>query len=210
MFAGWLIVAFIGAYSLVRHLGGNQAISLLCATIWGTMPVIWMHNTYSMLALGIALLPFYVNAALRLLSREVIRLPTYILFLAVCVIAVFMDGYTYVMFAVATATIFLVTLIEMRANWTMLVLTRFPVVAIGFIASYWLYISYLGKHKFEVAPLDFFRGFGASIEFSFCGNQGDSFAAGLDRTKCREGRINISEMRRRIHPRLQSQLRLQE
>ena len=167
VFAGWLIVAFIGAYSLVRHLGGNQAISLLCATIWGTMPVIWMHNTYSMLALGIALLPFYVNAALRLLSREVIRLPTYILFLAVCVIAVFMDGYTYVMFAVATATIFLVTLIEMRANWTMLVLTRFPVVAIGFIASYWLYISYLGKHKFEVAPLDFFRGFGASIEFLF-------------------------------------------
>ena len=172
VFATWLIVAFVGAYSLVRHLNGDRAVSLICATIWGTMPVVWIHNHYSMVALGMALLPFYVNAVIRLVRCEVITLPSYVLFFAACLIAVFMDGYTYVMFAVATAIISLVTLIERRTDWVMLVLTRFSAVAIGFISSYWLYISYLGKDEFDVEPLDFFRGWGASIEFLMVATKG--------------------------------------
>ena len=58
-FTLWLTVAFAGAYRFTRRLGGETFVSLMSATVWCTMPVIWQHHGYSMLALGIALLPFY-------------------------------------------------------------------------------------------------------------------------------------------------------
>ncbi|RUU64600.1 hypothetical protein EOD04_20715, partial [Mesorhizobium sp. M2C.T.Ca.TU.009.01.2.1] len=63
-FAIWFGVAFYGAYRFVRHIGGRSGISLLCALLWLTAPVIWVHADYSMVSLGIALLPAYFYTAL--------------------------------------------------------------------------------------------------------------------------------------------------
>lgn len=172
VFALWLTVAFVGAYWLAKQLGGSSFVSLCCAAIWGTMPVIGQHQAFGMVALGMALLPFYVAVSYRLMRGEKAGTRIATLFIAACVVAVFMDGYTYMMFAVATGFIALATLIERWGDCRKDTFIRLAVVAAGFAASYLLYIAYLGKSGFEAAELDFFRGWAASIEFLFVATKG--------------------------------------
>ncbi len=179
VFALWLTLAFLGAYSLVRLLGGDRNIALISAAIWGTMPVIWQHHPFGMVALGMALLPFYVNASMRLIRGDSIGFRIPALFVVACVIALFMDGYSYMMFAVSTAIIGMVTLIERRQTWHSITLARFPVAAAGFAASYLLYVSYLGKDGFDGSTLEFFRGWGASLEFLVVATKGILFLPDL-------------------------------
>ena len=77
------------------------------------MPVVWYHHGYSMLALGIALLPFYFYCSVRVLDHPR-SIANFILFQFACLVAVFMDGYTYMMFAVATGFAFLFSMLQIR------------------------------------------------------------------------------------------------
>jgi hypothetical protein len=170
-FALWLAVAFGGAYKLARRWGGEPFISLMLAAVWCTMPVVWEHQGYSMLALGIALLPFYFYCSARVLDRPT-SIANFILFLFACLVAVFMDGYTYMMFAVATGFAFLFSLVRGRANTIFDVACRLLSIGIGFSVSYVLYTKYIGQPEFSPAPLDFFRGWGANVEFFFVATKG--------------------------------------
>ena len=173
-FALWLTVAFAGAYNFTRRLGGETLISLASATVWCTMPVIWQHLGFSMLALGIALLPFYFYSSLRVLDAPT-RISSFILFLFACVVAVFMDGYTYVMFAIGTLLAFLVGVIQKRDNKLVKAAPRLVSICVGFLISYFLYTRYIGQPEFVAFPLDFFRGWGANIEFFFVATKGILF-----------------------------------
>lgn len=177
-FALWLTVAFGGAYKLTRRLGGEALMSLASATIWCTMQVVWYHHGYSMLALGIALLPFYFYSSVRVLDRPT-SLLNFILFLGACLISVFMDGYTYMMFAVATGFALLFSLFQRRNNDIINVLCKFGSVGLGLLTSYVLYAFYIGQTEFDPAPLDFFRGWGANLEFFIVATKGFLFLPDL-------------------------------
>ncbi|RUU61278.1 hypothetical protein [Mesorhizobium sp. M2C.T.Ca.TU.002.02.1.1] len=170
-FAIWFGVAFYGAYRFVRHIGGRSGISLLCALLWLTAPVIWVHADYSMVSLGIALLPAYFYTALQLVYYER-KLPSFILFIAAALSAVFMDGYSFMMFACATAVLLTVAFALRSVKRMELLYKTFPMVAVGFAVSYFLYKSYVGKAIFEKDDLDLFRAFGANIEFFFLPTRG--------------------------------------
>ncbi|RDI58528.1 hypothetical protein [Microvirga subterranea] len=177
-FALWLTVAFGGAYKLTRRLGGETLMSLMSATVWCTMQVVWYHHGYSMLALGIALLPFYFYSSVRVLDRPT-SLTNFMLFLFTCLVSVFMDGYTYMMFAVATGFALLFSLLQGRNNNLINVVCKFASIGLGLLASYVLYVLYIGQAEFDPAPLDFFRGWGANLEFFLIATKGFLFLPDL-------------------------------
>src|SRR5207244_1252254 len=147
-FALWFTIAFYGAYRFVRLLGGKGGISLLCALLWLTTPVIWQHAGYSMTSLGMALLPAYFYAALRLVCYER-DLPSSILFFAATLSAVFMDGYSFMMFASGTLVL-LLAMIAFRSKERRELLCKSFTVAVGaFSASYLLYSVYIGRVRFD-------------------------------------------------------------
>ena len=91
-------------------------LALLMALAWVSTPIIWAHARHSMLSLGLALLPFYLfsaqlvcqlcQASLRDIFFRVIA------FFAVCVLAVFMDGYSYMMFLCGIGVLFMFAFID--------------------------------------------------------------------------------------------------
>lgn len=182
----WLTVAFFGAWHLSMRLGLRGPGTLIAAVLWMSMPVTWGHAGYSSLSLGIALLPFYLWVALQVITGQVARrqdvLRKTAAFLAICAIAVFMDGYSYVMFAVGVGLLgafCFIRLPELRRN---LLVFALPVTICGFALSFFLYTTYIGQTSFEPAPLDFFRGWALDLSFAAVPTRGIHWlwdAAGL-------------------------------
>lgn len=184
-FAIWFSIAFYGAYGFVRLIGGRRGISLLCALLWLTEPVIWQHSDYSMTSLGIALLPAYFYAELRLVFCRW-NLLSIILFFSAALSAAFMDGYSFMMFATGTAVLLLFAFALRPAERRDFSLRRLPIVIGSFTISYFLYVLYIGKATFDAEELDFFRAFGSNIEFFLIPTHGilcvpDLFGLSADR-----------------------------
>ena len=103
----YLILSLWGALRLAQLLGLSDFLALLAALVWCSSAVIWAHLDYSMLALSVALLPFYLwNVQLVCQMQTNNRwniIQRAILFSLVCLLAVFMDGYGYMMFIVGGA-----------------------------------------------------------------------------------------------------------
>ena len=135
------------------------------------MPVVWYHHGYSMLALGIALLPFYFYCSVRVLDHPR-SIANFILFQFACLVAVFMDGYTYMMFAVATGFAFLFSLLQIRNTSLVDIVIKGFTIGAGLLISYVLYALYVGQAEFAASPIDFFRGWGANLEFFFIATKG--------------------------------------
>src|SRR5260370_41745257 len=107
MTIAYLAMAAWGAIRCAQQIGLRYRAALLAAAVWLTMPMIWAHVGYSMLSIGIALLPFYLNQSLRVYRIDSTRMTTLVAtatsFTATAILSVFMDGYTFVMLALATA-----------------------------------------------------------------------------------------------------------
>ncbi|WP_162258867.1 hypothetical protein [Mesorhizobium sp. Root172] len=170
-FGAWLVLAFWGCYRLGRLLNVGTLLSLTAAAMWLSTPMLWMHESYSSLALGMSLLPFYAMCAWPTIWDEVPS-PTAFLALGVgAVIAVFMDGYTFVMFAVATFCLWVAATIRRKEKWKRAVI-RIGLIGSAFLVAYTLFTLYIGRASFDPAPMDFFRAWGANIEFLFRPVQG--------------------------------------
>jgi len=102
MAALWFTLAFFSARHLARGFGAAPIAATLLAVLWLSLPVIWGHADFSMLSCGLALLPFYLLTARRL-SPE--KSSSIIFYGAAAVLAVFMDGYSFMMFALAGAVL---------------------------------------------------------------------------------------------------------
>ena len=91
---------------------------------------------------------------------------------AVAVIAVFMDGYSFMMFAAGGGIlgVWLAVAEPRRRRW--LVTVGLPGHALALGIAYGLYGLYLGKPQFEPAHLDFFRGWGVDLVFLVVPSQG--------------------------------------
>lgn len=171
----FLALAFWGAYRLSLFLGSSKKLASVLALLWLSQPIVWSHSGYSMLSLGIALLPFYLYAALLLCT------PCFgffdkskhaILFIFVCIVSVFMDGYSYMMFAVGASFIWVVALYVMRENRFYILSCSAIFMFIGFGFSYVLYSQYIGQASFPSSPIDFFRGWGLDLSFIVTPTQG--------------------------------------
>lgn len=164
VFALWLTVAFAGAYHFAQSHGVSHRSALTGALIWCTFPIAWSHNGYATLALGIVLLPTYFFSAKNIVVEK-ISILTIIAFVITAIISVFMDGYTFVMYAAGTCIFFGAVLLNQIRTPHVDLLYRFFIIAAGFGCAYGLYAIYQGVLEFDTAPTDFFRGWGASIEF---------------------------------------------
>jgi hypothetical protein len=169
MAALWLGLAMFSAYQIARRFGATRSISLLGAVTWMSMPIIWAHAGYSMVSLGIALLSFYFLATFRLFlldSESTRTLPTAIpLYFAAAIVSVFMDGYTFMMFATGSSILLVYSLIMRPEIRPALIKIAIPVHMASFALAYLLYSTYIGKSNFEPQSIDFFRGWGLDLSF---------------------------------------------
>lgn len=167
MVALWLMLAFCSAYLISRTFGASRSVSILSAMTWMSMPTIWAHAGYSMLSLGIALLPFYLLAALNLFQHPSLsgsKSRAFLHFIAAFV-SVFMDGYTFVMFATGSSILLCYSLLTDISNRRYLLTIALPVQIASFSLAYLAYTIYIGTGQFETSPIDFFRGWGLDLSF---------------------------------------------
>lgn len=168
----WFTVSFIAAYKIGRLFDVSPSLSVLGALTWGTTPMIVWNSGYSMLSMGIALLPMYMLFAFKLFRHDIdiqLGIPRLIFklffpYLLICLIAIFMDGYSFMMF-VTGSTIFGIVALVAKPDFRKNILTRFCVHFICLGISYLLFIIFIGKYEFRPGSIDFFRGFGADIIF---------------------------------------------
>jgi len=172
MAALWLTVALSGAWGISRSFGLSVPTAILTALAWMMLPIVWGHSGYSMVSFGFALLPFYFWNALRFL--RVICDPASGRFrefcgaganTSVCVLAAFMDGYTFMIFAIGSLVMAAwasVSFIDLRKR---LVKFAVPVHVGGLFLSYAMYATYVGRLEFAPSPLDAFRGWGVDLAY---------------------------------------------
>lgn len=167
--AVWLLVATYSAYLIARRFGATRFVALLGSAAWLSMPIIWEHAGYSMLSLGIALLSFYFVVAFQVLliepGKTLINIRDCILFCAAAIISIFMDGYTFMMFATGCCILLVysfATRPEIRAT---LIKISIPLLIIGFAFAYFLFSKFIGKSSFDAQSLDLFRGWGLDLAF---------------------------------------------
>ncbi|KJR46147.1 hypothetical protein UF75_3470 [Desulfosporosinus sp. I2] len=174
--AVWLTVAFWGAWRLGRFLGLSIFLAPLGALLWTSIPVIWAHAGYSMLSVGIALLPFYfsivVSFLMNIVSMGRARLKLVIGYLAIPTIAIFMDGYSFMFFAIGSSILGIYIFIRYKELRVYLLKRAVPIHVFAFGLAYGLYALYIGKADFSPAPLDFFRGWGLDLSFIAIPTQG--------------------------------------
>ena len=161
----YLGVALYGSHALARRMGAPFYLALLLGLLWLSVPVVWNHGSYSMLMLGFALLPFYAYSSLALVEATTRRavLLRGCQFVAVCILAIFMDGYTFVMFAASAGLIFASALITGRPSRVRSLVLSLPIMALGFGVAYFMYDAFVGTSDYDTVSLEFFRGWGVDV-----------------------------------------------
>src|SRR5262249_49917792 len=115
------------------------------------LPIVWGHSGYSMVSFGFALLPFYFWNTLRFLG--VIGGPASGRFRGfslaamntrACVLAVLMDGYTFMIFAIGSLVIAAWASLFFAELRKRVVKFAVPLHVAGLILSYAMYATYVG------------------------------------------------------------------
>jgi hypothetical protein len=174
MIAVWMTVAFFSAFGIARSFSVHRKLAILAAFSWLVMPITWGHADYSMLSTGIALLPCYFLFAFKIfiwktekitqLSKQ--RKIWFLLYPVICIISIFMDGYSFMMFAVGASILSVWMFVSSDEKIRKyLALHSFPVHLISLFLAYSLYSIYIGKPEYKAAPIDFFRGWGVDLTF---------------------------------------------
>ena len=165
----WLGLAMFSAYRIARWFGGAKMTALSLAVVWMTMPIIWGHAGYLTVSLGMALLSFYFLAAIKLFlindETSKISSSSIVLYAVAAIISVFMDGYTFMMFASGSSILLLymlLTRVDVRAQ---LLKVAAPVHVVSFALAYALYSFYIGKTSYAAQEIDIFRANGLDLSF---------------------------------------------
>lgn len=175
IFSLWLALAFCGAYKFSVLLSKNINIAPFYSLLWLITPIVTKHAAYSMLMLGIALLPFYCWCAFVFIFQENNNRRDYFfaaaLFLVAALVSIFMDGYTFVMFAVASSFMLLFAYFKAKGKMSF-IYGKMTVFLIVFSLAYFLYSHFIGKSSYHAEPLDFFRGWGVDLSFLIIPSRG--------------------------------------
>ena len=188
--ACWLGVAFWGTYSLCRWWKVPSYLAGLGAAVWLSLPMVWAHqHGYGALALGFALLPTYFYIAVRFFDLSCMPISWYALFYpAATIVALFMDGYSFVMFAVASSGIACLAFVRHRLNRQ--ILFRFSWHFVSFGAAYALYKIYVGAMPLPHFPQAVFHAWGLDLRFWLIPQEGLLWFADM---------LGISEVRNTQH-----------
>ena len=175
--ACWLTVAFAGAFLLARRRGTGSVSGAILAVGWLCLPVVVGHARYSMLSVGIALLPAYLLCAEHTFEACSAQGRSWLyaaLQLALaCLVAVFMDGYTFMMFACGAGIFAIGYFFSIdRTHRLSFGLKSGISLAVCFGGSYGLYASYSGQFSFPPSSVNFFRGWGVDIAFLLAPTKG--------------------------------------
>ena len=169
MYGSWLLFAFYGAYKISFMFGAQRVLAIICAILWMSFPITWGHQAYSMLALGIMLLPLYFYFALKVLGAKYqsgFSLKLALKFIFICILAIFMDGYTFLMFSVGVSIIFIYMLAFNKTERSDILKFSLPVYVFGFALAIFLYKNYVSAMPTDTShSLDLFRGMGLDLEF---------------------------------------------
>jgi hypothetical protein len=176
----WLTIALLGCSALARRLGASRLEAPFFSLIYLTLPIVWWHASFAMLSIGFALLPLYLFLAFRLVYDLKSGFTpqgqiTILSFVLASLLAVFIDGYTYVMLVVASGSFCLIAAIRGDVRRSRLAFVTAPVLFLAVILSYLAYTRYLGVHSFETAPMEVFRGWGVDIVMMLIPSQGVSW-----------------------------------
>lgn len=163
MVALWLAVSFAGAYLLARRLEARRIVSVLAAALWLSSPIVWGHAGFGALSLGIALLPAYFLPLIILLDKPDPR--TIVASFLLAVISVFMDGYSFMMFATGALLLCAGVFITGCRSRRYLVVVPVFVQVTSLGLAYMLYRMYSQYDKYDVPPLNFFRAWGLDLSF---------------------------------------------
>ncbi|ABI76197.1 putative membrane protein [Hyphomonas neptunium ATCC 15444] len=165
VFAAWLLVAYYFAIQLAKYLGVNPKLAVLLALTWCTMPILWTHVPYSMLSIGMVLMPTYAYAAIKFIQSNEFKLSDYAFLFFICIIAVFTDGYTFVMFAILYGGVSFGEIVLNRENRRKSLLVFTPLAMVAFAMSYVLYTQYIGQGSYPPPKMEFFRAWGADLTY---------------------------------------------
>ncbi|MYL25273.1 MULTISPECIES: hypothetical protein [Halomonadaceae] len=176
MAAVWLLLSFYAAMKISYLFGSGFYRAILAGVVWLTMPVVWAHAGYAMLSLGFALLPLYFWAAIKLFLQHQQNNSSFfvrsLFYCLVCILAVFMDGYSFMMFACGSSFLVISRFILNPEDRAYLLKRAVWIHVAGFGIAYLLYALYIGKTQFQAYPMDFFRGWGADLIFFALPTQG--------------------------------------
>ncbi|MBB3225857.1 hypothetical protein FHW69_000447 [Luteibacter sp. Sphag1AF] len=176
MVATWLLVSFASCRKLGRFVGLGSRMATLAAVLWLSMPIAWAHGGYSMVGIGIALLPFYFLCTASLLPAHGVRRRwAVVLALVGPVIAIFMDGYTFMMFAVGSTGMLAWVFLREPAARKQLLIFAGPMHVAGFVVAYLLFRAYIHGNGFPAESLDFFRAWGVDLSFVARPTQGQQW-----------------------------------
>lgn len=162
----FLALALWGAMRYAGTFGLRYSHALGVALAWGTAPVIWGHAGFAMLSMGIAMLPLYLWSAWLVCQAAAEQRnwwPASACFVAVAILSVFSDGYTFVMFAFGAGIQYLGFIVSRRASRGRLLRIGIPVYAGGFGLSVALFFAFIGGHGYATDPLSVFRGYSVDI-----------------------------------------------
>lgn len=176
-YAGLLALAFAGAVAFGRRLGAGILLSVLGAATWLTLPVVWTNAQYAMLGIGMALLPAYCWSAMKLLDPATSLPVRGGLFAFAAIVSAFTDGYTFVMFAAASAAFIVHAAAAHGRSWALA--RRVAVLAVSFGAAYLLYNAYFFSEVERRPGLVTFRASGADLLFFVSPPQGLLWLADL-------------------------------
>lgn len=174
VFAIVLTVAFIACIKLALQQGVTYAKSLLLALTWLSMPMVWVHAEFSMLQLGIALLPFYFLNFLNFIYLDNLKnnlIKTIALF-CTPVLSIFMDGYTFMLYACGSSFLLLAYIYKQKFNREFLIKTIALVHFTSLVVAYLLFKQFIGKGEFGSGSLDFFRSWSLDLIFAAIPTQG--------------------------------------
>lgn len=179
MVAGWLTVAYWSACRVGRLLGTNQRVAVLGGVTWLCMPIVWGHAGYSQLALGIALLPLYLLPALSVATQESPS-PRHewklvLGFLGTCFIAVFMDGYTFIMLACGSVLVLAGASLAQPARRREILRLALPAQLGALAIAYLTYVAYIGGATFDSRPIEFFRAYAVDLTFLWVPHSGTAW-----------------------------------
>ena len=169
MYGCWLLVALFSAYKIGCKFGATRRLALIGGVTWMSMPIVWAHTGYSVLALGLGLLPFYFWSTINLLWGETkspnVTFSKVIFCCSATIISIFMDGYSFMMFATGSSILLAYAILSRPKTRRALLRISLPIHLVSFTLAYVLFSTYIGKANFAQHPIDAFRTWGVDLSF---------------------------------------------
>lgn len=157
----WTVASTFFAFKICRFFGLCRRWSAFFMIFFPLLPGILFHHGYGALGTGYMLFPAYVYPVLCLFSEKEWRekIGYAILTLVTTVVAIFMDGYSFVMVEALNAMMILCSL--RKATWKKCLSFSFPVYIFSLLCAYLLYKSFAGVYVMEKFSAEIFAQFNA-------------------------------------------------